>query len=144
MHTQTITRRTIKRVENKLNQGIAGLGQCYDPQSGESVDCASTWGTTYTSDNGSSSFWDNFFKLVTVGSTAAVQIIKADNQYYYTPQGPQPYGTGQYSAITPTQAQMYVQQRPGGVTTGGDITMSWTTIALIGMAAMMMFTMMRR
>lgn len=151
----TVTRAQIKAVENRMrrrkkpprviHKGLLGLGQaCYDPQSGEAVDCSSTWGTTYTTDDGDSSFWDNFFKLIQIGSTAAVNIIKADNQYYYTPQGAYRYGTGQYRAVTPSQALMYVQQRPGGVSAGGGITLDWQTLMMLGMGAMLLFTFMRR
>lgn len=145
--TRTITRRNIKQTERTLRglRGLRALGQGCVDEVGNPVDC-SYWAsnTDLSTDGGSTSFWDNVFDLIKVGSTAAVNIIKADNQYYYTPQGRYPYGTGQYGAITPSQAALYLQQRPGGVTGGGFGTMDWQTIAMVGMGLMLFMTMMRR
>ncbi len=85
--------------------------------------------------------WDAFLKALQIAGSTAVQVVKADNQGYYTPNGMyNPYGTGMYSGMTPQMAQQAALSYQGG----GTIGISSTTLMMVAVAGIALVMLMRR
>lgn len=98
-------------------------------------------GTTASPPSGGWWNWDYFLRALQVAGSTAVQVVKADNQGYYTPNGTyNPYGTGMYSGMTPQMAQQAALSYQGG----GTIGISSTTLMMVAVAGIALVMLMRR
>lgn len=115
-----------------------GGGYCDDPAN--AAECNWTYDNTpdqvYSTDSGNPQIWS---QIIAAAGKIATGVVQATSTQYRTTTGMYRYGTGPYSALTPSLAQQYLASRSSLF--GG---MSTTTLLLIGGGLLFAIMMMKR